>query len=196
MNINLIKQKELEILQIELKIKKLELEIFNDLDFECFLPIDGYENYFVSNFGNIKNSKTNRILKPNPHPKGYKLVDLYKNGIKKPFLIHRLVGLAFLENPDNKSMIDHIDENKSNNNVKNLRWATRNDNSANQGKQINNTTGYKGVSFHKQHNKYQATISINGKSKYLGLFEKADEASKAYDTKAKVIHKEFYYKNK
>ena len=45
MNINLIKKKELEILQIELKIKKLELEIFNDLDFECFLPIDGYNNY-------------------------------------------------------------------------------------------------------------------------------------------------------
>ena len=80
---NLIKQKELEILKIELKIKKLEIEINNDLDYEVFLPIDGYDNYFVSNFGNIKNSKTNRILKQNTHPKGYKLIDLSKNGIRK-----------------------------------------------------------------------------------------------------------------
>ena len=72
----LIKQKELEILEIELKIKKLELEILKDLDFEMFLPIDGYDNYFVSNFGNIKNSITNRILKPSNHMDGYKLVGL------------------------------------------------------------------------------------------------------------------------
>ena len=52
---NLIKQKELEILQIELKIKKLELEILKDLDFEIFLPIEEYSNYFISNYGNIKN---------------------------------------------------------------------------------------------------------------------------------------------
>ena len=140
---NLIKQKELEILKIELKIKKLELEIFNYLDFECFLPIDGYENYFVSNFGNIKNSKTNKILKQKTEKNGYKRIGLTKNRKQKYFYIHRLVGNAFLENPDNKPMIDHIDENKVNNNVKNLRWATSIDYGYNQGKQKNNTTGYK-----------------------------------------------------
>jgi len=193
---NLIKKKQLEILKIELKIKKLELEFLNDLDFEFFLPIDGYDNYFVSNFGNVKNSKTNRILKSGNHPKGYKLVDISKNGIKKTFTVHRLVALAFLENPDNKQMIDHIDENKSNNNVKNLRWATSKENGCNQGKQINNTSGFKGVSFNKHANKYQASININGKIKYLGVFETAEEASQAYEAKAKVIHGDFYYKNK
>ena len=138
---NLIKQKEIEILQIELKIKKLEIEINNDLDYEVFLPIDGYDNYFVSNFGNIKNSKTNKILKLNNHRQGYKLINLYKNGIRKSFKVHRLVGLAFLENPDNKPMIDHIDENKSNNNVKNLRWCCQKENSYNKGIQINNKAG-------------------------------------------------------
>ena len=66
MNI-LIKKKELEILKIELKIRKLELEILKDLDFEMFLPIDGYDNYLVSNFGNVKNSKTNKIMKQRNH---------------------------------------------------------------------------------------------------------------------------------
>ena len=195
MNI-LIKQKELEILQIELKIKKLEIEINNDLDYEVFLPIDGYDNYFVSNFGNVKNSKTNKIMKLSNDIKGYKVINLCKNGNVKKFYIHRLVGMAFLENPDNKPMIDHIDENKSNNNVKNIRWATSSDNGCNQGKRMNNTSGYKGVSFNKPSNKYLARININGKLKHLGLFETAEEASRCYEAKAKVIHKEFYYKNK
>ena len=192
----LIKQKELEILEIELKIKKLELEILKDSDFEIFLPICGYDNYFISNFGNVKNSKTNRILKPSTHTDGYKLIKLSKNEIRKMFYIHRLVGLAFLENPDNKPMIDHIDENKANNIVKNLRWATSSNNGCNQGKQINNKSGFKGVSFDKHANKFIAYIRINGKNKNLGAFETAKEASVAYEEKAKELHKEFYYKNK
>ena len=193
---NLIKQKELEILKIELKIRKLELEILKDSDFEVFLPICGYENHFVSNFGNIKNSKTNRILKLRNDKKGYKLINLSKNGKLKTFYIHRLVGKAFLENPDNKSIIDHIDNNPSNNNVKNLRWATPKDNSCNRDKTKTNTSGFKGVTYHKPLKKYKAAININGKLKYLGVFETAEEASKAYEEKAKEIHGEFYYKNK
>jgi len=130
------------------------------------------------------------------HRQGYKLIDLSKNRIGKTFTVHRLVGMAFLENPDNKPFIDHIDNNPANNNVKNLRWSTNQGNQCNRGKTKTNTTGFKGVSFHKQHNKYQAQININGKKKHLGLFESAEEASKAYEAKAKVIHKDFYYKNK
>jgi len=193
---NLIKQKEIEILEIELKIKKLEIEIHNDLDYEVFLPIENYDNYFVSNFGNVKNSKTNKIMKQSNNKDGYKKIGLTKNGKQKYFLIHRLVGKAFLENPDNKPVIDHIDNNPANNNVKNLRWATSKDNSANQGKSKNNKSGFKGVAYHKPSNKYRAQIRINGKIKHLGYFETAEEASKVYEAKAKEIHKEFYYKNK
>ena len=192
----LIKQKEIEILQIELKIKKLELEILEDLDFEMFLPIKNYDNYCVSNFGNIKNLKTNRILKSRNHNQGYKLISLSKNGKVKTFTVHRLVAKAFLENPDNKPMIDHIDENKTNNNVKNLRWRTVAENGCNRGRTKNNTSGYKGVCFDKPANKYKAYININGRLKHLGYFETAEEASKAYDAKAKEIHGDFFYKNK
>ena len=112
------------------------------------------------------------------------------------FLIHRLVALAFLENPDNKPKVDHIDENKANNNVKNLRWATVQENQSNQGKYKNNTSGFKGVSFNKPLNKYSAQIHINYKKQHLGYYETAEEASRVYDAKAKELHKEFYYKNK
>ena len=192
----IIKQKETEIFEIELKIRKIELEIIEDLDYEMFLPVDGYSNYFISNFGNVKNSKTNRIINQYNYPQGYKLISLSKNEKWKSFRVHRLVGNAFLENPDNKINIDHIDENKSNNNVKNLRWATDAENGRNQGKPKNNTSGYKGVSFHKPSNKYVAFININGKKKHLGYFETAEEASRVYDAKAKELHKDFYYKNK
>ena len=182
--------------------KNVNINIYNckkccrEDDEEEFKSIDDYDNYLVSNYGNVKNSKTNRILKPGNHKQGYKLVVLSKNGKYKSFRVHRLVGLAFLENPDNKQMIDHIDENKANNNVNNLRWATPKDNQYNQDKYKNNTTGFKGVSFHKPLNKYQAKIRVNGNLKHLGLFKSAEEASKAYEAKAKEIHKEFYYKNK
>jgi hypothetical protein len=193
---NLIKQKQIEILNIELKIKKLELDILKELHYEFFLPIKNYENYSISNFGIIKNNKTNRIMKQDIRKDGYKQIKLYKNGIMKSFRVHRLVAKAFLENPDNKPKVDHIDENKSNNNVKNLRWSTVQDNSYNRGKQINNTSGFKGVSFHKNANKYRATIKINGKYKHLGLFLTPEEASEKYEITAKELHGNFYYKNK
>ena len=182
--------------------KNVNINIYNcekccrDVDEELFKSIDGFDNYLVSNFGNVKNSKTNKILKPGNDKKGYKQINLYKNGKVKMFKVHRLIGKAFLENPDNKPMIDHIDNNPSNNNKKNLRWATRNDNSANQGKHINNKSGFKGVAYHKPSNKYRTQIRINGKIKHLGLFKSAEEASRAYEAKAEEIHKEFYYKNK
>ena len=192
----LIKQKELEILHIELKIKKLELDILKDLDYEFFLQVEGYENYCVSNFGNVKDSKTNRIINQYNHPQGYKLINLKNNRKWKSFGVHRLVAKAFLENHDNKPKVDHIDNNPANNNVKNLRWCSQKENLANQGKRKTNKSGFKGVSFDKNSNKYRAMININGKNKHLGLFETPEEASYAYETKAKELHKDFYYKNK
>ena len=102
----------------------------------------------------------------------------------------------FLENPDNKKVIDHIDNNPANNNIKNLRWATPKDNLANQGKRKTNNSGFKGVWFNKKANKYHSQIRINDKQIHLGYFENPEEASLAYETKAKEFHGEFYYKNK
>ena len=66
-------------------------------------------------------------------------------------------------------MIDHIDENKSNNNVENLRWATNQDNQFNSGISKNNTSGFKGISYNKKLKKYSARICINNISQFFRL---------------------------
>ena len=101
---------------------------------EIWKDISGYEGlYQISNLGNVKSlnySRTGkeRILKPGTDKDGYLLVTLYKNRNKRPFKIHRLVAKAFIPNPDNKSDVNHKDENKTNNCVDNLEWMTRMEN--------------------------------------------------------------------
>ena len=87
--------------------------------------------------------------------------------------------------------VDHIDMNKSNDSINNLRLATRSQNMSNRTKQINNTTGYKGVCFDKARNKYYARIKANDKELFLGRFETAEEAHNAYFKAAKELHGEF-----
>jgi hypothetical protein len=86
--------------------------------------------YEVSDAGEVRNIGTGRVRKPHT-ANGYHQVALCNNGIKTTLLVHRLVGLYHLENPENKPQIDHIDRNRTNNNVSNLRWATRSENCQN-----------------------------------------------------------------
>lgn len=86
-------------------------------------PVNGYEGiYEVSNFGDIRNVATGRILKQKVERNGYVRVHLSKDGIAKSLLLHRIVAEAFLENPHNFCTINHIDENKQNNSFSNLEW--------------------------------------------------------------------------
>ena len=181
------------------EFKLIDIQISNKLKpiygkYEVWRKVKDYENYFVSSFGRVRNNKTDRILKPFKRGGEYYCVKLFKNGTKKAYSVHRLVGIAFLPNHDNKSMVDHKDEIKTNNNILNLRWASCSQNFFNQGKYKSNTTGFKGVSFHKRDKKYVAQIRIEGKNKHLGYFLTAQDAGHAYDEYAKKHHKEFYYK--
>lgn len=96
---------------------------------EIFKDIAGYEGlYQVSNLGRVKSLNYNhtnkeRILSP-ANLRGYYRVTLQKDGNRKTYFVHRLVAHAFLENPDNLSQINHIDQNKQNNKVDNLEWCT------------------------------------------------------------------------
>lgn len=89
--------------------------------------ITDFPNYSVSNFGNVKNNKTNRIMKLNVKG-GYYHISLNNNMDKKTFKVHRLVALAFIENTHNKPEVNHKDKNKLNNNINNLEWMTRKEN--------------------------------------------------------------------
>lgn len=97
---------------------------------EIWKPIQDYENYFVSNFGRVKNSKGK--IRKFVHDKkdyGYVRVALIsKNKKQKNILVHRLVALAFIPNTENKSIVNHLNENKSDNRVENLEWSTLSEN--------------------------------------------------------------------
>lgn len=97
---------------------------------EIWLPVRGYEgSYEISNRGRVKSLKRGRLLKPYPDMCGYLKVRLYKNNIEyNYFMVHRLVGLAFILNPEQKRTINHINSKKDNNNLDNLEWATHEEN--------------------------------------------------------------------
>lgn len=95
---------------------------------EEWRDIEGYEGlYQVSNLGNVKSLNYRKMGFPKLLAKktsrdGRLWVCLYKDGNNKPMLIHRLVGMAFIENPNNLPQINHKDENPKNNHVDNLEW--------------------------------------------------------------------------
>lgn len=96
--------------------------------------------YQISNYGNVKslarqrkNSKgvymqKEKLLSLTNTSTGYKKVELVKNGKKKSYKVHRLVAMAFIDNPENKPEVNHIDGNKINNCVDNLEWVTSSEN--------------------------------------------------------------------
>lgn len=100
---------------------------------EVWKDVKGYEGlYEVSNLGRIKSSQRSGtpggIRKLNKNKYGYVYVMLNKSNKKKNHTVHRLVGLAFIPLVDGKELINHIDGNKSNNNLKNLEWVNHSEN--------------------------------------------------------------------
>ena len=120
--------------------------------------------------------------------------DIGKDGYRriqiegKIYKAHRLVW-KYHYGKDPREFIDHIDGNKTNNNMENLREATTQQNSFNRGPSKNNKLGIKGV--RKQKNKYTARIIINGKNKHLGMFNTIEEARLAREEAEIKLFKEF-----
>lgn len=125
---------------------------------EQWTQIKDYEEFEVSNFGRIR--KGEKIYKPINNGYNYLGVGLRKNGVKKRYYIHRLVASAFIENPENKAEVNHIDGNRLNNNLSNLEWVTRSENHFHRYKVLNQ----KGVNFGK-------TGEKNWNSKLVGMFD-------------------------
>lgn len=104
---------------------------------EIWKDVKGYEGiYQVSNLGRIKSLRRKckhsngrvfrtvpeKIMTPIVQKNGYVYIGLCKNGVVKRCRLHRVVAIAFLENPDNLPEVNHKDENKQNNAATNLKW--------------------------------------------------------------------------
>ena len=91
-------------------------------------PITGFPNYEVSNDGDVVNLVTGRQLKPIRESTGYLHVTLCHEGHHHQTSVHRLVAQEFISNPDSKPFVNHIDGDKTNNQVDNLEWCTQSEN--------------------------------------------------------------------
>ena len=108
--------------------------------------IKGYEKYKIYEDGKII-SRFGKELYHNIKKDKYINIVLYKNNKCKTFRLHRLLAIAFIPNPENKPDVDHIDRNRSNNNLENLQWVTKLENNQNKGDMKNNTSGNKNIHF-------------------------------------------------
>ena len=152
---------------------------------EIWKPIDEDDRYEVSNFGNVRSwnnsgknrsgrRNTPRILKARRCGEGYLTIML---GRRKQRYISHLVAKAFIPNPNKYEEVDHIDGNKENNRIKNLRWVSRSLNSQNTRIRKDNISGSKGVRYVPERKKWTCIWSVEKKMyrKYFATQEEAIE---------------------
>lgn len=142
------------------------------------MEIPTYPGYYISEDGDVMNSE-GKILKQNKAKDGYWRINIGNNTPR----IHRLLALAYIPNPTNLPMVDHIDRNRENNSLFNLRWASVKQNGENRGTTKNSKTGEKNIFYMKDWiGKYRYAAkkveTINGKEKriYEKWFDTLEEA--------------------
>lgn len=143
------------------------------MDDEVWKEVVGNPKYEISSFGNIR-SKARGLL--SIQKTKYMRCGICYNGKMKYVLIHRLVAEAFVPNPENKTIVDHIDNDRYNNKPNNLRWVTTQENIWNK--------NYKGYT-QKPNGRFEVKIrDNNGKRLYLGIYDTKEEAHDVYIKKA------------
>jgi hypothetical protein len=153
-----------------------ELEVwkwvkFEDVDGNAF---DYSGAYKVSNFGRVKSFKHNktvgRIRAFSIDKDGYSKVDLWRNSKQKMITVHRLVACAFVEYIDGNNIVNHKDEDKSNNHYDNLEWVTTRDNI-----RYSKENGT-GISFVESNDNFCLSLGIDGKKYHIGFFDTFEDA--------------------
>lgn len=150
-----------------------------------FLHYDPETGVFIWKVNTARSGRIGEIA-GNVNRRGYR--SIWINGLQ--FSAHRVAwAMSYGEWPELD--VDHINQNKSDNSICNLRHANRSENMFNRGKNKNNTSGIKGVTFCKRTGKWRAQITLNRKSIKIGRFETKEDASHAYLETAKKHRGEF-----
>lgn len=154
--------------------------------------IKDYPNYSLDLDNNmIYSHYSNKYLKPILNKDGYIRITLCKNGKKKDFQYHRIVYEVYNGEIPENLFIDHIDNDRQNNHIENLRLATLSENQHNIKVQKNNlSTGYKCIYLTKDRT-YQVRIWKNNKYVYCKTFKTLEEAIINRDIQLKNFHKNF-----
>ncbi len=163
--------------------------LLSKIGIEVWRDIPNYEdNYQVSNLGNVRSLKNNKIklLKKTLNNNKRFRVGLSLKGKARVKDVHVLVAIAFLKHTPcgMEIVVDHIDNNSLNNKLYKLQLITQRKNCSKDKKGYSN---YTGVTYHK--GKYMAYIKINNKQKHLGYFKAEKEAAQAYQNELTKINK-------
>lgn len=139
------------------------------------MEVRGYPNYLIYPDGRVWSKKSEIFLKPRLTGKKYKYyaVNLWDGYSCRNHKIHRLVALYYIPNPDNKREVDHINRDKLDNRIENLRWVTRTENEMNKGRRCDSKNKYEYISHYQ--NRYHFRKVFN-KVKHQKSFKTLKEA--------------------
>jgi hypothetical protein len=165
---------------------------------EEWRDVPNYEGlYQVSNLGNVKSlSRTDKrgtkrkekLMKTPLNVQGYKSLNLYGDGIRVNVKVHQLVASAFLgyiRDGFTTNIVDHIDNDKTNNRLDNLQLVTPRFNASKD--VMNKTSKYTGVCYISNRKKWQSQIKHEGRTIFLGYYDCEENAKDAYNTKLEEI---------
>lgn len=171
---------------------------------EQWRPVRGYQGFYeVSDLGRVRSvdrvvgQRPNgprlvrgRVLSPATDSGGYQGVALCKYGTQRTERVHRLVIEAFAGAAPGM-VTDHINGDRTDNRLANLRAATSSQNGMNKGLLAHSTTGFKGVTFYHRDRNWRAYIKVDRRQRHLGYYADAESAARAYDDAARELHGEF-----
>jgi hypothetical protein len=143
----------------------------------AFKTLEEYPTLRIYSDGKIYDERIGRCRKQTKRRDGYMHLRAYNaDGFRKTPMVHRLLAMAWIENPHNLSQVDHINHDRADNSLENLRWVSQSTNSRNQSLRSANTTGFQGIQHRPQYPKsWQARwYDEHGKERMKSFKHKGD----------------------